>query len=347
MKFSIFGKEVLKVESAKTDLQVVEKAMQPKNETLQTVPEDNDLMRALMAWAGSNQVIHYKNDNTTYINKGYTYNPHLYTVIGWIGRNISQVQFYPCFVKDKKALSNYNKLKSLGAERLVDSLIEREKALERIDGGPLAAIFENPNGNQTWAEFSFEWSGYEELTGNAYVYGLRSVGYDDDLFAQLFIPPSQLMQIVSGGWMNPVKAYRLMYSSTNGQDIESEYILHTKNWNPIHDMQTGKSLYGMSPLSPLLRTLKRSNESVDGSLALLTNGNPGGVLSNDSNQTLTGPQRKEAQTDFDRQFGGGTNLNKIILASSKVSWQQIGLSSVDLELLESDKIDFGTICRAF
>ena len=319
----------------------------PSSEMLVVDPRDNEIMRALMAFASGNQVVHYQSNNATYIDKGYTYNPHIYTVIGWIARNIAQVPFYPCIVKDQKEYSKYIRLKEMGTDRMVDALVQRSKALERVDTGNFANLFISPNDDQTWDEFSFEWSGFEELTGASYIYGQTPAGYDEDLFAQLFIPPSQLMQIITGGWMEPIKGYKLMYSRTQGQYIGKEKILMTKNWNPRHDMMTGKSLYGMSPLDPLLRTLKRSNESVDGSLALLVNGNPGGVLSNDSERALTSPERKEAQKDFDSRFGGGVNLNRILLASTKVSWQQIGLSSVDLELLESDKIDFGTMCRAY
>jgi len=47
------------------------------------------------------------------------------------------------------------------------------------------------------------------------------------------------------------------------------------------------------------------------------------------------------------EFGGGVNLNTILMASSKLKWERIGLSPVDLEILASDKIDLATFSRCY
>jgi HK97 family phage portal protein len=341
----------MELKSRILDLLNLQQKKQP--ETLQkaqsfipsVLPEDNILQRALMQFYMQNQVVYYPNNNNTFVNRGYKYNPHVYTIISWICRNLSQVEFEPYKIVDKKAHKNYLRLKNLGEYQ--EARIFLKKSLEEVESGGLYDVLKKPNPNQSQSEFLFEEFGYKELTGNAFTYGISPEGYSDNLFTELYNAPSPLMQIISGGYMQPVKSYALNYTFDKSLQIAAEKILHQKNWNPITEINSSSMLYGMSPLEPLLRTVKRSNESVDGSLALLVNGSPPGVLSNDSDYSLNAEERKAAQELFDQRYGGGRNMNKIIQATSKVSWQQIGLSSVDLELLASDQIDQDTIAKAY
>mgnify|MGYP003327909712 FL=1 len=53
---------------------------------------------------------------------------------------------------------------------------------------------------------------FGKLTGNRYIYGIGpETGGNASKYKELYVLPSQLMEIVSGGLMNPVKAYRLDY----------------------------------------------------------------------------------------------------------------------------------------
>lgn len=308
-------------------------------------PQDNDLNRALMQMALANQVIHYPINQDTFIQKGYAYNPHVYTVVTWKCRNKSQVPFELYKIVDKKAHAKYLTHKNLGY--YPEAELYKIKALEKIEDGELANIFKRPNEKQSFSQYIYEVSGFWDITGNSYTYGMEMSGFPDGLFGTLHTAPSQLIEIVSGGWLNPIKNYKVCWSNDSATEIPKEQILHIKHWNPKTDRQTGQQLYGMSPLEPHNRTLRRNNELVDASSAMLINGNPGGVLSNDSERVLKTPEQEEQRREFDKRFGGGKNVNRIILAASKVSWQQIGLSSADMELLASDMLDFGTICRAY
>lgn len=306
--------------------------------------QNNQLQRVLYQMLVNGTVAYYDKNVNTFIDKGYIFNPHAYTVINFIARNISQVPKTVNIVKDKKNHREYLRQKGLGNH--AEAEIFKVKALERIENGGLVDLFKHPNPNQGITEYMFEKIGYRYLTGNSYVYGLTPEGFEDDFFAQLFVAPSQIMEIVQGGWQDPVKGYKIQWMWGEYSEIPKDKIIHQKLWNPKADMR-GPSPYGLSPLEPLLRNLKRSNESIDGSLALLKNGAPAGVMSNESDTVMTTEERKAAQEMLNKEFGGGTNLNKVLQAGSKVSWQQIGLSSVDLELLASDKIDLATFSRAY
>lgn len=318
------------------------KAITPKE--VRVSEEDNQLNRVLYQMLVNGSPAYYKVNQATFIDKGYNFNPHVYTVIKYLCDQISQINFCPYIVKDQKSWFQYIKHKSLG--NYGEAEIFKLKSMEKVEKGGLAELLKQPNPGQSWAEFSKQWTGFEELTGNSYVYGVTPTGFPEDFFAQLVVAPSQIMEIVRGGWENPVRGYKIQWTWGEYSEIPEEKILHQKNWNPSTDNQ-GPSPYGLSPLEPLLRNLKRSNQSVDGSLALLENGWPAGILSNDSDITLSPDERKAAQEQLDKEFGGGKKLNRVLMASSRVEWTKIGLNSVDMELLASDKVDFATFCRAY
>jgi len=80
---------------------------------------------------------------------------------------------------------------------------------------------------------------------------------------------------------------------------------------------------------------------------LLVNGAPAGIVSNDSGQVMRSEDVDKQEEAFNRKWGGGVNINKVMHSATQVSWQQIGLSSVDMELLKSNDVDLATFCRAY
>lgn len=308
--------------------------------------ELNQLQQSIFRYLVTNQVISYPINQRTFIDKGYSYNPHIYTVINFIARNKAQAKFFVTIVKDKKQLYEYISFKNEG--NLPRANQYRRKAVDIVDpaSNQLAKIFRQPNKNQGWSEYMFEKTGYHELMGQSFVYGLTPEGFQDNFFSSIYIAPSPLVEIVSGGWMEPVKAFKINFGYDRSSDIDKGKILHQKMWNPMSD-STGGQLYGLSPLQPLLRTLKRSNEAVDANLAYLVNGAPAGIMSNDSERAMTTEERKRSQELLNSEFGGGVNVNKVLQSSTKVSWQQIGLPLADLQLLESNKVDLQTISNGY
>lgn len=345
--FGIAKRTPMDVEPMLKELDEINSRIQRKMNLMQyNGNEVNQLQAAIFRYLMINQVVSYPVDQRTFIDKGYSYNPHVYTVINYIARNKAQAKFYLTIVKDKKQLYDYLQYKNEG--NMVRAKGYGRKALEIVDPktNHLASIFRHPNKNQGWSEYMFEKTGYHELMGQSFVYGLTPEGMPENLFSSLYIAPSPLVEIVTGGWMEPVKAYKINFGYTSSSDIDKEKILHQKMWNPMSNA-TGLQLYGLSPLQPLLRTLKRSNEAVDANLAYLVNGAPAGIMSNDSERMLTPDERKALQEIMNKEFGGGANVNKILQSSSKVSWQQIGLPLADLQLLESNKVDLQTISNGY
>jgi len=309
-----------------------------------TTSANNDLYRALYSTLIKNNVEFYDKDPEVFIGKGYTFNPHAYTVINFIARSMSQVPFNVFEVSDRKHMDNYMLHKSMND--FAGTNYYREKALTQVEGTGLNKILQKPNEFQGFQEFLFESIGYMELTGNRFVYGLSPTGFSDELFSSIYNMPSQLVEIVGGNFMTPVQAYKLYVTNDRTLDMDFKKVLHQKEWNPSYDSR-GISPYGLSPMQPLLKSLQRSNQSYEASLKLLENGIPAGIMSNNSDLVMTPEQLDTLEDAYRKKFGGGKNKNKVLFSASQVSWQEIGMKSQDMELLASNMADLRDFCRVY
>lgn len=317
-----------------------------RGETLVINPdmETNQLQQIIYKWLVNGQVPKYEASNETYIMKGYKWNPHAYTVINYLCKQASQVPFYSYEVTNRKALYDYISYKSEG--RFEVARMYSKKAMKIVEKGGLAQVLERPNANQGWSQYMFSKFGYRKLTGNAYTYGQTPEGYPEDVFGGLYVAPSQIITPVMGDWKKPIRGFQLNYGYAASDEIPFSKFLHQKEWNPEAD-QNGPSPLGQSPMEALKRSLQRSNESYDANTAMLKNGGPAGVLSNKSGRVMQPKEVEEQKKSFDKKFAGGKNVNQILHAATDLSWEAIGLSPVDLDLLESNKADLGDFCRAY
>lgn len=310
-----------------------------------TTDSNNQLYRALYSMLINNGVEFYDDKIESFVEKGYKFNPHAYTVISFIAKSISQVPFEVYEVKDRKSLDKYKIAKSMND--VTGANLYKEKSLEKVTDtkNNLLRMMKHPNDNQGMAEFLFEAIGYKKLTGNRYIYGLPTVG-KEGLYTKLFNMPSQAVEIISGTWKQPVLGYKLNFTVDEVLNIPSSDVLHQKEWNPSYDTD-GRSPYGMSPMQPLLRSLQRSNESYDASLALMKNGIPAGILSNNSDLVMTPDMVDKMESAYRKKFGGGNNKNKVLFSAANVTWQEIGMKSQDMELLDSNMADLRDFCRVY
>lgn len=307
---------------------------------------DNELYKGLMKLLQGRQNPYYNPKYTEFqdaIDNGYKINPHIYSVINYIARSISKVPFEVMEVTDEKHYRDFvSNKKGRSFER---AMFHQQKALKPVKNKLLAGVIEQPNESENWEKFIYGSVGYKKLTGNNYMYGLEPAGYEG-LFTKLYNVPSQLVSIDIGDFYMPVKGYWVTFSGGQKTPIESSKVLHRKEWNPDFDAYTG-NVYGMSPLVALCNVIVRTNNAKEASVAMFRNGVPAGILSNDSGITMSDTEMEKLAAQLQSKFGGGENKNKILQTSKKFSWQQLGLSSVDMQIIEAEKHDLIDVCRAY
>jgi HK97 family phage portal protein len=140
--------------------------------------------------------------------------------------------------------------------------------------------------------------------------------------------------------------YQLYYGSM--WSFDPKEILHDKYFNPQWNV-TGNQLYGQSPLMAAARNLTRSNEAKTAAVASFQNGGPAGVLfMNDERfDPISGQQQAQALKKAVSEKGGSLNFNSIAVSGYKVDWKQIGLSPVELNIIESEKWDMKALCNIY
>lgn len=283
--------------------------------------------------------------NKEFIDKGYTYNPNVYSVINVITKSVASVPFILYEVKDEKSFNRYKAAANKDSVNIKQAVMLRTKALQDVPKHKILDIIQRPNPTQGQAEFIENVLGYKLLTGNAFIFGQGTEnGVNANKMQQLYVMPSQYMSISPNASATDIVGYQLELGTTT--KFTKEEIIHLKYWNPNWST-TGEHLYGLSPLTSAHRVLQRSNDNITSQTKLLQNTGAIGILSNEDNFGMTEEQIEQMESKYLEKYGGSKNRGRIMIASQKFTWQQMGMSAVDLALNDAAKMDLRDICNVY
>ena len=275
----------------------------------------------------------------TYIDKGYLFNPVVYSIVSFIAQKAGAIPWGVYEVKNDKALQLY---KSANTYNLSTKMV-KTKALVALPNHDLNELFIRPNSIQGWSDFFEQYVGFKKITGNSYVHliGPES-GNNAGTIRELWGIPSQIIRPVAGDRYQPIRGYKYL----NSDDlIPSDQILHSRYWTP--EYFNGQNLIGLSPLRASLRLVTKSNASFDSSVGALQNQGAFGIISAEKDTALTEEQADMIESRLREKVGGPANRGKNIVTSADLKWQQMGMSPVDLNIIESDKMDIRMLCNVF
>ena len=308
----------------------------------QTAQEYN---KAIYNWLGESIVWNPEND-TTYINEGYRKNSTVYSLVNIIAKAASSIPFQ---VYEKVNDNDYKRYKAMNNGTLDSSVMHKanylkKKALVELHDTDLHKLLERPNPAQSYASWITELIAFGKLTGNRYIYGIApETGNGAGKYKELYVMPSQLIEIISGGIMQPVKEYAIEY---NGQyKIPADQICHIKDFNPYFD-GSGSHLYGQSPLRAGLRSMTTNNEAVQTGVKYLQNQTARGVLMSDEGD-LNEVQAQQLKDKFRKNFQGANNAGDIIITPKKLSWVNFGSNASDLSLIEQYNASMKDLCNIY
>lgn len=303
----------------------------------------------LFAWINNNQPIFWEDNPNNYVANGYQSNGDVYSCIDLI---LSKLSFCPLLVYTVKAgkEQQVKKYKAMLTSDVAKAELYRiqTKALTEIEVPGISKLINNPNLQQTTTEWLKQLAGFYLLTGNSYNYyaGIPA----SKKWSEMWVLPSPLINIISGGDLQPIKGYNVFNSINyrNGSpDFPASNVSHLKTFNP-HFSTYGAQLYGQSPLRAYISTLVRNKDSRIEQSKQVKNGGVSGMLSPKVAMPAMDPkakadlkqQIKEAKTSADL-------LSRIFVSGVPAEWLQFGLPSVELQLLESLGMDRVDICNAF
>jgi len=310
--------------------------------TQQTAQEYN---RAIYNYLGQNVLWNPDNDDT-YINEGYRKNATVYSIINIITKAASTI---PIRVYKKVSDTELKRYKSITSGTFDASVLMkanriRKHALMEMEHTDLDKLLDRPNPAQSYASFISELIAFGKLTGNRYIYGIGpSTGENLGKVKEMYVMPSQVVEIVSGGIMEPVKEYQIEYNGV--YKIPANEICHIKDFNPFYD-GSGSHLYGQSPLKAGLRSMTTNNESVETGVKYLQNQTARGVLMSEEGD-LNEVQAQQLKDKFRQNFQGSSNAGDVIITPKKLSWVNFGLNASDLSLIEQYNASIKDLCNIY
>lgn len=289
-------------------------------------------------------------DNTdTYILKGYKSLPYLYAIISQITDKASDAPGQIMKIKDQRAAKAYRVATKNGVSGVQLKAL-KALAFEQVDSHPFLDVIAAPNPLDTEKTLKEAYFGYLLITGNAYwKYDVPGAGNQSTWPQAIWTVPSPCVQIVtSKDRTKPVSGYKVSYFAD--YVIPEEQVQHTKYFNPVTQMQGPEQmLYGMAPMKSLVPTMSIMHNATAAEGKLLSNMAPLGILSGGPNVgDLTEEQIigiKDRWRDY--HMGLYRDGGDIVVSPSEVKWTQIGVSPVDLKLIEADKNHLQKVCAVY
>jgi HK97 family phage portal protein len=304
-----------------------------------------DFNKAIYNYLGDTLVWNPENDDT-YIDKGYRYNATIYSIINLITKSATNIPFQVYEVQKSNDLKRYKALTSgdFNSNTILQAKMLQKKALVELEDTELHELLDRPNPAQGYNAWIQEIIAFGKLTGNRYIYGIGpDTGAGVGKFRELYVLPSQKVEINSGGIMEPVKEYTLSYNGT--YRIAADDICHIKDTNLYYD-GTGSHLYGMSPLKAGLRVMDANNQALTTGVKYLQNQTARGILMSEEGD-LNEVQAKQLKDKFRQQYQGSNNAGDVIITPKKLSWVNFGLNASDLSLIEQYNGTIKDLCNIY
>ena len=290
--------------------------------------------------------IPYDNLDSVFIDKGFKAIPIIQSIVSKIAEKAADATPQVMRIKDSKAAAKYYAChKYAKTQKDFQKLAElRVKAFEAIDDHPFLDVMDRPNPMQTGRQLREDSFGYILVTGNAIEYAASpGSGSRAKQPVELWSIPSPCVKpVLSGNRRDPISGYAVTYAYN--KTIPRNQITHFKYFNPVGEYQGYEnSFWGFSPLGSARNQIsqKRYADLAQGNL--FANMGPAGMISgNASRGTVASPELTPQQAvaindDFVQNHTGAHKAGSIIITPADVKWVQIGLSPVDLQILEFNK----------
>ena len=312
------------------------------NKSQQTSEQYN---RAIYNYLGNTIIWNPENDQT-YIDDGYRKNATIYSLVNIITKAASTIPYHIYKKVDDNSYKRYKAMSNGVADPNVmyKANMLKKHALVELEHTDLHKLLERPNPAQSYASWISELVAFGKLTGNRYIYGIGpETGDNINKYTELYVMPSQIVEINSGGMMKPVESYTIEYNGT--YKIPSEQMLHIKDFNPYFD-GTGSHLYGQSPLKAGLRSMTTNNEATESGVKFLQNQTARGILMSEEGD-LNEVQAQQLKDKFRRDHQGSKKAGDIIITPKKLSWVNFGLNASDMSLIEQYNASIKDLCNIY
>lgn len=278
-------------------------------------------------------------DNQAYISKGYQTNATVYAIINTIIRNAKTIPFKVYQVKESNALKDYKALTSstISPEALFNARTIKARSFVEATDTAVEDVLKKSDYHKLLANII----GYGKITGNRYIYGIKDGA---GRVRELHVLPSQHMEIISGGFAEQVRGYRMQYNPQDKYEFDADEICHIADFNPEFD-QSGSHLYGQSPLRAAYRHLQMNNEGVDTGKEALERAFAKGLMFPKEADSLDEPEalamEQAVKNKMKRNRGG------LAFTGIPMDWIDFSQSMEDLALIQQMQLSDRALCSVY
>jgi len=284
-----------------------------------TTVETNQLARVLYNSIGNDQVIWTDSDMESLVESHHNKNADLFSVIDFITNGFNKINI----VVKRGTKEDF-------------TIVEKGELYDRIN---------NPNPSQSMDEFFALGLKFKLVTGNWFIYAPRR--FEGGKFIELWNLPSQYVQIISGGWREPIKGYNLMINGGQSMPFLVNDILHIRE--PNLSFGAGQELMGMSRLKPGGTTVDTNQLAQEASASRFKNRGLAGFL------TILGADNpidglkasQDIKVQVRNQGKGSGNEGAIIATGYDVKFTPTSVSAVDLGIFEGQKHTLHQLCNLY
>jgi HK97 family phage portal protein len=259
----------------------------------------------------------------SYINDGYAGNADVFSII-----------------------SKINNMSKQGTIKLVQKNADGSKA--DVTGHPLNDFLYMVNPSMSFNMFWTATHIYKLAVGNSYWYKpLIGVGKDAMKTNEIHLMPAQFTEVITGDWLEPVKAYQLNF--TPAIELEKEKVFHQKFFDPRFDQTF--FIYGLSPIKAAAQVVSKLNQSEITQQKAFENSSPPYILfKKGSTEGYYEGLTKEQQNDFKKQladYSKDAQKGKPMVTRFEPDIIKLGVSPVDLGMIESSADGLRKLCNIY
>ena len=195
---------------------------------------------------------------------------------------------------------------------------------------PILKLIQNPNPMQSGAQYMRTKVGFYLLSGNGYEEKVTAGSTVRELYQ---LRPDR-MQVIPSATGFP-EAFQYRY---NGKIVRWDVdparmdcdVRHIKAFNPLDDW------YGLSPIEAGAYAVDQNNEAMKWMQALLQNSaRPSGALVTKDDKEMSEDQFSRLKAQIEDQYSGSRNAGRPMLLEGGLAWQQMGMSPVDMQIIET------------
>lgn len=212
---------------------------------------------------------------------------------------------------------------------------------EDIESHWVLDLLENPNPDNTFKELLFNYYVYLLSIGNSFIYSPK---LDSGRTTELWTMPSDLVNVMSGPFWEPVYGYRFIEGN---QEImfPKETVMHGKLFNPR--FLSGSWVYGLSPIEVAAEVIRALNAGVQRQAMLAETGAPPFIISSETPEGLTPPQQEMLEDTYKKKYTDDGDVSSPMLTGTPVKVQRVGVSSADLELIAASDNGWAILCNIY